>query len=150
MEPKNLSSWYETQFVESGRIIFSIHKQYADLVPMSDMLAAVVLADSERPWYHNGQAARINVSKPRLTFEDDSVVLHQVCFQSGCILIPNQLSAYVKYTAQLAERARQFMASAEAVNWIGSNVDFVQCSTAKQSFSTQSVPLASDTPHAQA
>lgn len=124
MEPSNMSHWSDTTFVISARITFSIYKSHVSDVPMSEMLAAVVLADRESPWWQDGSAARLSVSQPELSMQTEDVAIYVVNFQSTCNLTPSQLSAYVKYTARLAENAHQFMSNPDAVHWIGSTVDF--------------------------
>lgn len=124
MEPTNMSHWSDTTFVINARITFSIYKIHESKVQMSEMLAAVVLADRETPWWDSGHAARLGVSEPQLSLDDGTVAVYVVNFQSTCNLTPSQLPAYVKYTATLAETAHRFMTSPEAVYWIGSTVDF--------------------------
>lgn len=126
MEPSNMSRWSDTRFVINAEITFSIRKVLEHKVPMAEMLLAVVLADRECPWWHEGHAARLSLggSEARLTVDDGSVAVYAVNFQSTCCLVPSQLSAYVKYTAQLAENAHKFITTPEAVCWIGSTVDF--------------------------
>lgn len=124
MEPSNMSHWSDTKFVIRARITFSIYKSHVSDVPMSEMLAAVVLADCESPWWQDGSAARLNVSQPELSMETEEVAIYVVTFQSACSLTPSQMPAYVKYTALLAENAHQFMSNPDAVHWIGSTVDF--------------------------
>lgn len=119
-----MEHWSDVGFTPRVTIVFWLHTAQAKVVSLGDMVAAVVFADRECPWYQEGTPARLIIGEPQYFCKDSEAVVYGVPVASPPFLSVGQLSAYVKHTARLAEVAIQFMPRPEAVGGIAARVDF--------------------------